>query len=872
MAAALLWPPAALCLKPILGIEDHSAAVLDQIAEARQELSAVETNHPGNTTEVAEALMTLVQRERIAYKITPQTHQMAERSLQVAEAAVGRESGLYARALANKAKLEYAEDRPAVARPLAEEALEIARRAAPESLALAEAADALGKVCHWLWDLPCALRAEQEALAAVRVAPGDNQLYLASMLQDLAGIQMDRQDFAAEKAAMKEAIELVDQQTRPDPDLASLESYISVYLVRQGEIGEARVHLKKTLDLCNLLYGPDSIQAAYPWMALAEAAHSAGQLEESLKDYRQTLALMRRWYGPTHARTAMNEAAEAEVLYEMGRKKEGLEEALRAHSNVRDFVTLAMRVLPERQALAVIDQQSGLLDLALTILAEEPEPDTAAVYQEQIRSRALVAEEMARRQPSLNRESDPEVQRLIEELNRERKEVLSLSSAGSGQQENYAQAVVRMEKTERALAERSLVYRAAQRTESVDLTDLRRHIPADAALVSYVRYYRYRGLDKGSMPAYQSSYLAFVLHPGRDDIRVFDLGEAKSIDALVDKLRSSAESEAHAGGLGALRNERLYRGAGEELRKRIWDPLRGEIGLARLALVVADGELNLIPFASLPEGNGYLVEYGPVIHMLTSERDLIPAADLERKTGLLAIGSPRFGLTGHSNAPAQLRGSAGGCESIQQMAFDPLPGTAKELSDIGTAWQRWNRSEDSVSFSGDQATGDRFLQEASKHRVLHVATHAILMDSRCGNGNPLLRSGLIFAGANRGGESSVVTAQQIAALDLRGVEWAVLSACNTGNGELKDGEGVLGLERAFRVAGVHSVVMTLWPVDDQMTRGFMHALYTERLSRRASTADSVWKATQAMLATRRSTGKSTHPWYWAGFVGAGDWE
>jgi CHAT domain-containing protein len=80
------------------------------------------------------------------------------------------------------------------------------------------------------------------------------------------------------------------------------------------------------------------------------------------------------------------------------------------------------------------------------------------------------------------------------------------------------------------------------------------------------------------------------------------------------------------------------------------------------------------------------------------------------------------------------------------------------------------------------------------------------------------------------------------------------------------------LERAFRVAGVHSVVMTLWPVDDQMTRGFMHALYTERLSRRASTADSVWKATQAMLATRRSTGKSTHPWYWAGFVGAGDWE
>jgi CHAT domain-containing protein len=654
--------------------------------------------------------------------------------------------------------------------------------------------------------------------------------------------------------------------------LAALESDISVYLVRQGEMAEARVHLKKAVELCGTLYGADSVQAAYPWMAMAEAAHSAGQLDESRKDYGQALRLMRRWYGPAHARTAQNESGEAEVLYEMGRKREALEEALRAHRNLRDFVTLAMRVLPERQALAVIDQESGLLDLALTILSEDPELETAAVYQEQIRSRGLVAEEMARRQSSLNRESDPETQRLIVALNREREQALNLSSAGAGQQQNYAQAVERMEKTERALAERSTAYRTERRTESVDLADLRRHIPADAALISYVRYYRYRGLDKGSMPAYQSSYLAFVLHPGRDQIRVFDLGDAASIDSWVENLRSSAESEAHAGGLGAIRNERLYRSAGEELRKRIWDPLRAEIGLARLALVVADGKLNLIPFAGLPEGNGYLAEYGPVIHMLISERDLIPAADLERKTGLLAIGSPHFGSTGRKSAEEQLRGPSSGCESYRQMEFEPLPGTVKELHDIDRAWQRWNQHEDSVLFSGDEATGNRFLQEAVRHRVLHVATHAFLTDSICGNGNPLLRSGLVFADANQGGESSVVTAQQIAALDLRGVDWAVLSACNTGNGELKDGEGVLGLERAFRVAGAHSVVMALWPVDDQMTRGFMQALYAERLGRKSSTADSVWNATRTMLAARRNAGKSTHPWYWAGFVGAGGWE
>jgi CHAT domain-containing protein len=104
------------------------------------------------------------------------------------------------------------------------------------------------------------------------------------------------------------------------------------------------------------------------------------------------------------------------------------------------------------------------------------------------------------------------------------------------------------------------------------------------------------------------------------------------------------------------------------------------------------------------------------------------------------------------------------------------------------------------------------------------------------------------------------------------VDWAVLSACDTGNGELRDGEGVLGLERAFRVAGARSVLMTLWPVDDDVTRRFMHQFYAQRLGLHASTADSAWNASRKLLAERRAAGKSTHPWYWAGFVSSGGWE
>jgi len=83
---------------------------------------------------------------------------------------------------------------------------------------------------------------------------------------------------------------------------------------------------------------------------------------------------------------------------------------------------------------------------------------------------------------------------------------------------------------------------------------------------------------------------------------------------------------------------------------------------------------------------------------------------------------------------------------------------------------------------------------------------------------------------------------------------------------------VLGLQRAFRVAGARSVIMTLWPVDDDMSRRYMHELYAQRFGHSASTADSIWNASQKLLADRRAAGLSTHPWYWAGFVGSGSWE
>jgi CHAT domain-containing protein len=108
-------------------------------------------------------------------------------------------------------------------------------------------------------------------------------------------------------------------------------------------------------------------------------------------------------------------------------------------------------------------------------------------------------------------------------------------------------------------------------------------------------------------------------------------------------------------------------------------------------------------------------------------------------------------------------------------------------------------------------------------------------------------------------------------LNLQGTEWAVLSACDTGLGQIQAGEGVFGLRRAFQIAGAATVIMSLWSVEDQSTRLWMRALYDARLRQGASTAEAVQRASAAVLQDRRGRGQSTHPFYWAAFVAAGDW-
>jgi CHAT domain-containing protein len=188
---------------------------------------------------------------------------------------------------------------------------------------------------------------------------------------------------------------------------------------------------------------------------------------------------------------------------------------------------------------------------------------------------------------------------------------------------------------------------------------------------------------------------------------------------------------------------------------------------------------------------------------------------------------------------------------------------------------------------GGQAT-EASLKRARGPSVLHIATNAFfLADDTTGSAvhrgsapdlgdkelglptNPLLRSGLAFAGANRlrsGADDGVLTALEASGLDLWGTKLAVLSACNTGVGEVRNGDGVYGMRRAFMAAGAESLVTSLWKVDDTATRELMAGYYRALLAG-AGRGEALRRVqVEGLRSAQRS-----HPYYWAAFTLTGQW-
>jgi CHAT domain-containing protein/tetratricopeptide (TPR) repeat protein len=855
---------------------------------------------------------------------------LADRFTALSEKAYGPDHPFFARSLGVLYRTYYCAGNFTEARRVTERALAIQEKAwGQENASVASNRANLGQLLWEIGDFAEARRNYERALPVFEKLYGAESVFFAEGLSGLARVAASSGDLTAARNLQERIIAIYEKAVGPNhPDLGLHLINLAVTLTREGEHAQAQPLYERALGILEQSRGLESPFVAAALGQLADLLQETGELAKARQLYERALTIQEKTFGSNHVRVAETLRGLARVRAMTGEPKEAFSLALRAEDVGREHWQLIAATLSEREALAYAGERASSLDLLLTLAVQDRSTARAALGAV-VRSRALVLDEMAARHRTVAISADPDVARLGGELTSARERLARLVVRGPDKESagHYHKLLgdtrLEKERAERTLAERSQTFREELTRAHIGFDDVAAALPSGSALVAFVRYRHvdFTPAKPGSKrPDPLPHYLAFVWTQRNAEPEVVSLGPAAAIETLVTTVRQKIAQESGAPGWSAKRSEAEYRQAGQRLRRAVWSPVSPYLRDTRRVFIVPDGGLHLVNFAALPSGqSSYLLETGLRIHYLSAERDLVPVGDKEKQgDGLLAVGAPAFqeaslfaalrpqksekqeAANAFAPGASTFRGLRSSCENFQTMQFEPLLASAHEASDVSSLWRRPGRtlrgSESSaVLLTGVAANESAFKQQAGGKRILHLATHGFFLGGNCASvleasqkpsgevpvsspgENPLLLSGLALAGANHrqaagpDEEDGILTAEEIAALDLRGVEWAVLSACDTGVGEVRAGEGVLGLRRAFQVAGVRTLIMSLWPVEDQAAREWMGRLYRARLVPGLNTIDAVHQANLKTLRQRRAKGLTTHPFYWAGFVAAGDW-
>ncbi len=372
-------------------------------------------------------------------------------------------------------------------------------------------------------------------------------------------------------------------------------------------------------------------------------------------------------------------------------------------------------------------------------------------------------------------------------------------------------------------------------------------------------------------------YVALILKP-----------EAKQPEIVYLPQSSYLEKEA----LNFYQNSIKFNSDDNASYNNFWKPIAEKIGKAKRVYFCSDGvyfQLNMLSLKN-PKNQRFLREECD-LQLLSSARDLINVKNKqERKKNqkdyqLFLFGYPNYsGINsdGVSGQAAEQRSTIASQEvsPIKQERFfnlatgkvSVLPGTKTEIENIQKTAQKAKIK--ARTYLAEEASEENIKALISPD-VLHIATHGFFMPeslSKNASWNPLLRSGLLLANVeqnldgklNEKTENGVLTALEIVNLDFYNTDLVVLSACETGLGDIKDGEGVYGLQRAFQQSGAKSLLMSLWKVDDAATQELMSLFYDNLLLKKQS------KRTAFTNAQKSLQKKYPSPYYWAAFVLVGE--
>lgn len=625
------------------------------------------------------------------------------------------------------------------------------------------------------------LSAEGRSRGIIRLAVLNNLGYVLCAMNETRGAE----------AVLRKALAMTRQDSQ---ERSFVQMNIALAYFTANDFAATEREGQEALRLARLLYGEDSANAAAAMATLGTVALARGDLDEAERLLGKTVAVLSREKAASDLTAGVIQEL-AIAAQRRGDRRRALELSARALQMKKKALAQILAFGSESQRLAYrsnlypYDQLANLGDAAL--LADAVLATKGAVIESLLRERAQT------------RSSSAADRRRLDHIHWLKVELMEKKARG---EEHLEILQNELQTAETALAKSLKLQREAIPDRAVTLSSVQNALQTDEALVEFVQYLRFDG-DLRKVPCYGA-----IVIPHHGDASWVPLGPAEAIDPLISGLLLHLD--------GGDRGMDVPSEPGDviptlrELHDVVWRPLERVLtaGVRRVVLS-PDGAMHFIPWpALLDDKEHYLVERWQLAQV-GSGRDLLRGNTATTDKTLLAFAD------GTNN----------------------LAGTRKETDGLATiaGANGWR----ATVLAGDAAK-ETVLTRVPAPRILHFATHGVLLDSDSGGvvgarlgHDPMYRGALLLSGANRtlaawkrgvalpSSDDGILTAEEVAGLDLSRTWLTVLSACRTGAGESRIGEGIVGLSRAFALAGTKNLVYSLWSVDDEATAHFMQEFY-----------------------------------------------
>ena len=730
----------------------------------------------------------------------------------------------------------------------------------------------------------------KQALEIIRRVLGEGHPYYAANLNNLGILYKAIGNYRSAEDMYKQARDIRRKALGEEHiNYAQSLGNLALLYVEMGNYKSAESLYNQELYITRKSLGEEHPGFAICLNNIAHLHQLMGEYAAAEPLYKQALAIYKKLLGeenPDFAGILFNLAA----LYEsMGKYTEAAKYFTLGANLSFNHIEMNFTNLSEAEKLRWWENSKGNFHAAPSLLLTNTHSSSGFLletFTQQLRLKGFVLSDGDRILKESRKNGSPQLQEL---LNQWQTNKATLARQYSLPIANRILQLDSLEKQtneqEKQINQQSVAFRTNKQNQQVRVSSLRQQLKPGEAAVEFIRfeYYHKRWTDS-------TFYAAFVVTADDTIPHFVMLCEEKQLARLLDSRTMPSEQFVNQfyRGINISNNKQSDGKKSDSLYNLVWKPLLPWLkGIKNISIAPA-GLLNRIAFNALPvDSSSYLIDKYQ-LRQYTSIRQ-IAEQNIQLPRATVTTDAVLYGGIDFNDAVAFKPDSQAISNtlpdivkrSISGRAWNSLPGTLKEVNSIRPLFEQGKKSIQ--VHTGKAATEESFKQlSGHSSSIIHLATHGFSLPdpnfnrnnnlSNSGNqfalsNNPLLRSGVIMAGANRvwsgsapipSKEDGILTAYEISSLDLNNTNLVVLSACETALGDIKGTEGVFGLQRAFKLAGVQNMILSLWQVPDKETAELMNLLYTHKLNGMTN-YDAFNKAHDSMR-------KKYPPYYWAAFV------